>query len=461
MSFDVIERNFEDCSDFQKRIVSKSLSLYYLESIVKVDEIEQFIIQPIQNHLKLNPNVDITVDLLTSTISSLSFKTVNSYSEILKGIIEGNTFISLDKNIEGLLVSTPNWTERGLEEAYGERSLKGPKVGFTEKTKTNINILRSILKTPELIVEKMSYGKYAETDISIVYIKSVVDRTVLRQVKARISNLDVNFILESRIVEDALEGEPKTFVDLSMSTERVDTTTSALLDGKVIVLVDGNPYSIIVPTLFVDFFQASDDFHIKTGRLINRPIRFIGFLASILLPGVYLALEKFHSKEFSKTIQEGLFNKGEVLPTFWEVFILLLLFKVLLDVGTRSPKSTVILVSLIATIVIGETAVTANIIHPSGLIVVGLSTFLSFLITYRGQIGVVFTLRYLFLFACNFFDFSGMIVLATILILYFTQLRSLNVPYLAPLIPFRIDEFQDVFFRGTLKNLNNKQHDLP
>jgi spore germination protein KA len=104
--------------------------------------------------------------------------------------------------------------------------------------------------------------------------------------------LDVNFILESRVVEDAIEGEPKTFVDLSMSTERVDTTTSVLLDGKVIVLVDGNPYSIIVLTLFVDFFQASDDFHIKTGRLINRPIRFIGFLASILLPGVYLALEK-------------------------------------------------------------------------------------------------------------------------------------------------------------------------
>jgi Bacillus/Clostridium GerA spore germination protein len=68
-------------------------------------------------------------------------------------------------------VSTPNWIERGLEEMYGERLLKGPKVGFTEKIKTNINILRSILKTPEFIVEEMSYGKYAETDISIVYLK--------------------------------------------------------------------------------------------------------------------------------------------------------------------------------------------------------------------------------------------------------------------------------------------------
>jgi Bacillus/Clostridium GerA spore germination protein len=103
MSTKVLERNFEDGSDFQKRIVSKDLSLYYLESIVKVDEIEQFMIQPILNLLKHNPKVDINVALLTSTISSLSFKTVNSYSDILKGIVEGNTFIYINQNLGGYL----------------------------------------------------------------------------------------------------------------------------------------------------------------------------------------------------------------------------------------------------------------------------------------------------------------------------------------------------------------------
>ncbi|PFH87809.1 spore germination protein [Bacillus sp. AFS088145] len=48
-----------------------------------------------------------------------------------------------------------------------------------------------------------------------------------------------------------------------------------------------------------------------------------------------------------------------------------------------------------------------------------------------------------------------------LLILYMALLRSVGVPYLAPIIPFRPQEFKDVFYRGDLKKLINSEHKYP
>jgi spore germination protein KA len=241
----------------------------------------------------------------------------------------------------------------------------------------------------------------------------------------------------------------------------VDTTTSSLLEGKVIIFVDGAPYAIIAPTLFFDFFQAADDYHMKAGRFINRFIRYVSFLASIFLPAVYVTVDKYRSETFSKKTQELLFNKEEILPTFWEMAILLILFRILVDIGVRAPRGVIILITLIATTVIGQTSVEAKLIHPVGLVLVGLSVFLSFLIIYRGQTGLVFNLRYTFLLSGYYFGFSGMLVLATLVFIYLSQLKSLGVPYLSPLMPFRPTEFRDVFIRGDLRKLHNRKHIFP
>ncbi|WP_129689951.1 spore germination protein [Gottfriedia acidiceleris] len=96
------------------------------------------------------------------------------------------------------------------------------------KCTTNIYLLRNILRTPSHTIESDSYGKESKTSITIIYLNDTVDQAVLKIVKERIGAINVDYILESRIVEDALEGKPLTFFNLLMSTDRIDRTTSAL-----------------------------------------------------------------------------------------------------------------------------------------------------------------------------------------------------------------------------------------
>jgi spore germination protein KA len=177
----------------------------------------------------------------------------------------------------------------------------------------------------------------------------------------------------------------------------------------------------------------------------------------VYLPAVYIALANFHKDDLPNKISKAIISDDELLPTFWEIAILLFLVRILVDVSFRLPQSAVILVSLIGTIVIGETAVTAKLIHPVSLIVIGITALSSFLGANRGLVEPDSTLRILFITA-NFFGFNGIIIGTTILILYMVSLKSVCVPYLSPIIPFKMQELKDTFYREDLQKLTNSKH---
>lgn len=304
----------------------------------------------------------------------------------------------------------------------------------------------------------MEFGSISKTAVSILFIEGIVDKGILMEVRKRLKSLKIKYLLNSKVVEYVLEGKPRTFFNLARTTGRIDGVASSLYEGRVAIIVDGFPYTIIVPTLFMDLFQAPDEYHEKSGRFTNRMIRMICFILAVYLPAIYITIANFHKKELPNKISEALISKDELLSTFWEMVILLFLLKILLDASFRIPKSAVILLSLIGTIVIGETAVTAKLIHPVSLIIVGITAISSYLLANRGMFAAENTLRPIFLIIANFFGFNGIIIALTIQIIYMVSLKSIGVPYLSPLIPFRIQELKDTIFRGDLQTIINSKH---
>jgi spore germination protein KA len=433
--------------------------LFILMVIIDSEIIQDFVIKPILNS-KERPEINGIINLISEVIESANVKKGTKFQEITDAIVNGKTAILFEGNDIGIIVDTAKWNERSLEEAPGERAPKGPVIGLTEKLKTNINILRSIIKTPELCVENKEVGLISKTQISVIYLNGIVDKVVLEKVQSRLSNLSVKYILQARIIEEVIEGQ-KSIFSLNKTTERPDVLASSLYEGKVGIIVDGTPLAIITPTVFIDAFQTADDYYFKVGRFTNRFIRFFGFLLSVYLPAIYVTLEKFHQDEYSKKVVKSFFSDGELLPAFWEMVILIFLLRIFIDTTFRIPKSSIIIISLVATVVIGETAVTAKIIHSAGLITIGITFLTSFLTIYRDLADVTTTLRFLFLLVANFFGFTGLIVGTTLLILYMTNLKSVGVPYLSPLIPFKYEELKDTFYRGDLKSLLNSKHSYP
>ncbi|MGM0837936.1 MAG: spore germination protein [Bacillota bacterium] len=460
-----IKNTFHDTSDLIVRNIkvgfkgSAEMAIVYLDGIIDLDLIQEHVVKPLLEPFKTVGMKESLIDqIMGRIIESADVKTTAQYKELTDAIVQGSTVLLINEYQKGIIIPSPKWAERSIEATLGERTARGPQIGLTEKMKTNINLIRSSLKTPDFCVDTIELGSISPTSVSILYIEGIVDKGILKEVKKRLNSLTIKYVLSERVLEDVLEGKPRSIFPRIRHSERIDGVVSSLFEGRVAIIVDGYPFAILTPALFVEFLQAPDEYHISLGRLTSRAMRLFSFFIGVYLPGVYIAIANFHKDDLPKKISEAIISKDELLPTFWEIIILIFLIRILVDVSFRLPQTAVILVSLIGTIVIGETAVTAKLIHPVSLIVIGITTLSSFLGANRGLVVVDNILRIIFLFTANFFGFTGLIIATTIQIIYMVSLKSLGVPYLSPLIPFKMQELKDTIYREDLQKLTNSKH---
>lgn len=218
---------------------------------------------------------------------------------------------------------------------------------------------------------------------------------------------------------------------------------------------------IIAPSLFAELFQSPDEYNVSFGRFTIRLMRFFSFLIAIFSTDIYIALDK-HGKDYvPPKIYEALFTKDELLPTIWEVLILNIILALFIDATFRVPKSAIFLISIIGAILLGDVAVSATLIHPVSLIVVGMSCVSVLVLANKGLLGSIRILRIGFILIGYLLGSDGIFIGATVLIFYMISLKSVGVPYLSPFIPFRYMELKDTLYRGDLKKLANSKHSFP
>ncbi|NLP51867.1 spore germination protein [Bacillus sp. RO1] len=440
-----------------------NMALVFMDGMVDTAKIETHIIDSLLEIGDELPRDNSCLEVISQKyIKTASIKIANTLEEMIDAVLDGDTVILLQGYDQGIIAKTAQRKERSLEQVVSERSPKGGLVGLTENLDTNISLLRGLLKTSNFCTDSRNLGSLSKTSVSILYIQDVVDQDVLNEVKRRIDKLKVNYVLEGKLLEEAMENPSKDFLfSMSETTERPDVIISSLYDGKVAVLVDGNPYGIILPGLFVSAFQSPDEYNQKLGRFSIRLVRLVSFIMAIYIPSMYVVVSKYLTDKLPKNVAETLFKGDELLSPFWSMIVLFFLLMVLADAIFRIPPSAIVFVSLLATIAIGETAVSAKIIHPFSLILVAITYLTSLLIVSKQMAAPTNTLRFAFLWIGNLFGIPGMVIGTTILILYMISLRSVGVPYLAPIIPFRIEEFNDTFFRNRLEKINNSEHSYP
>ncbi|WP_176522460.1 MULTISPECIES: spore germination protein [unclassified Bacillus (in: firmicutes)] len=431
--------------------------IIYLDGITNTQNIQDNILTPLLRIIKFE-SIDAIISRHLSIVDVIK---ITTFDEILAGLTKGKSLVLIDGYPEGILADTSDWQMRSINEPDTQRSIKGSLVGFNEQIKVNVNLLRNMVQSHKLSVENLQVGNETKTDVAIIYMDGYVDQTVLDETRKKIKEIDVTYLLEARVIEDALEGK-KTLFPLVFTCERPDVAVSALYEGRVAVLVNGIPYTLIVPTLFLHYFHQPDEYNSKSGRYGNRFLRFFSWFFSIILLGMYITIVRFHHEWVPDHFAKIFFEKSDtLLPAILEIIFVMIIFQLLTEASLRIPKSTVIIVSLIGAIVIGQTAVTAKIIHSITLIIVGINFLSSIAIAAGGLYGSVLTLRITFLFLGFFFGLKGIIIGLVILLIYMASLKSLGVPYLAPFIPFRPKEMKDAFIRGDLRKLINSKHTYP
>jgi spore germination protein KA len=136
-------------------------------------------------------------------------------------------------------ISPDNIDEKLLVEPIAESVVRGPRDGFTETLSVNTTLIRRKIKSPKLKIKSLSVGRYSQTQIALLYIEGLADKTLIDEVDNRLNRIEIDGILESGYIEEFIEDNSFSPFPQILNTERPDVAASSLLEGRVVILVDG------------------------------------------------------------------------------------------------------------------------------------------------------------------------------------------------------------------------------
>ncbi|MDR0405608.1 MAG: spore germination protein [Clostridiales bacterium] len=382
-----------------------------------------------------------------------------SLGELAAACLSGDTALLADGCAAGLIVSTKGWDKRGVTEPLSETVVRGPREGFTESLRTNTALIRRKIKNGNLRVERMSAGRKTQTDICLIYLDGVANPEVVETVKYRIGKLDTDAILESGYIEEYIEDAPfSPFATIGYS-EKPDVIAARILEGRTAIVVDGTPFVLTAPMLFIESFQTAEDYYARPlYAALTRLLRFAAYAVTVFAPAVYIALTSFHQELIPTTLLLTIANahEGTPFPVFIETAIMVFAFEVLREAGIRLPRPIGQTISIVGALIMGEAAVSAGIVSAPMVIVIAVMAVASFLVPFQNESASV--LRILMMTAAAFLGWYGISMGCLAVLVHLATLNSFGVPYFDCFS--RTENVQDSVIRMPLWFMVNRPRDL-
>jgi spore germination protein KA len=377
-------------------------------------------------------------------------KEVHLYKEVTSAILAGNAVLLVNSVSNALVINTKGWRDRDVSESATENVVRGPKEAFTENILTNTALVRRKIKDPRLWVEKKEIGNITQTSVSLMYIHSIANDKIVKEVHERLDRIDIDGILESNYIEEFIQDEVYTPFPTVFNTERPDVVAAALLEGRIAIFIDGTPFVLLIPALFTHFFQAAEDYYQRWDiSTLLRLLRVTAFFISLLGPSVYIAIINFHQEMLPTPLLVSLAaqREGVPFPAVIEALIMEVTLEILREAGLRLPKAIGQTVSIVGALVIGQAAVEAGIISAAMVIVVSITAISNFILPAYNMGIAVRILRFLFMFLAGSFGLYGITAGIFALSLHLCSLRSFGIPYMEPLAPYISSDMKDTLWR--------------
>lgn len=371
-------------------------------------------------------------------------------SEVTQAILNSNIALFIDGFPSALLMDAPGGESRAIDEPDSEPIVRGPKDGFVESLSTNLVLLRRRIRTSRLKIETLSLGTLSHTKVAICYIQGISNEKTVREVKSRLERIQIDGILASGYIEELIGDEPFSLFPLILTTERPDRAAGSLLEGRIAIIVDNTPMTLIVPCTFTTLLQASEDYYITSlFSTFVRLLRFIALNISLMFPALTIAAFSFHQELIPRPLLNTVAGARQELPfpIFLEIFIMEITFELLREAGVRLPKTIGQAVSTVGGLVIGQAAVNAGFVSPLSVIVVAVTAIASFTIPNYPAGTTIRILRFSLIFFASILGAVGIMFGLMIILFHLNNLRSFGVPYLSPIAPVSLRDLKDTIVR--------------
>ncbi|NOU75263.1 spore germination protein [Paenibacillus sp. LMG 31458] len=389
-------------------------------------------------------------------ISSGVVKNLENMEELFDALLSGYSILLLEGCQRVLAIGTKELTARTVEEPNVQSVVRGPREGFTEVLHWNTAMLHRKIKDRNLWMETINIGRVTKTDVVVAYVKNIVSEDVLVEVRHRLSLIDIDAVLESNYIEEQIEDKQNTPFSTIFNTERPDVIAAGLMEGRVAILVDGTPFALLVPTLFTQFFQSSEDYYQPAifSSLI-RLLRFLSFGLALLTPSFYIAVSTFHQEMLPTTLLYNLASQreGVPFPAFIEAIMMEVTFEILREASVRMPRTVGQSISIVGTLVIGQAAVEAGLVSAAMVIVVSITAISNFVLPAFNLGITIRIIRFLLMMLAATFGLFGIFVGIIALVVHLCGISSFGVPYMSPLAPFHLTDQKDTMVRFSFPNM--------
>lgn len=424
-------------------------AIFFTDGMVDSMRINESIIEPVVTLTVPQPETCAALDYLQQQVLQVNeIQKENRMEQLLRALLYGDTILFLDGSEQALILGSKGFEKRSISEPASETYLKGPREGFVEPMLHNLAMLRRKLRTTDLKLEYFTLGENTRTDCCLCYLDNVVDRAALSELRKRISHIVIDGVLDSNYISELVREWRYSPFRTTGSTERPDVAAAKLLEGRIVIFVDGSPTVLTVPHIFLEQFQSGEDYYVDaTFAGINRILRIVGFFFTVSVVPVYLALVAFHQAfmplPLILTIAKA--RQGVPFPIFIEALLLLLAFDLLREAGARTPSSIGQSLSVVGGLVIGQAAVEARLVSVPVLIVVAVSGICS--LTTPKVKAATFTMRIVLTLLGVRFGIYGYLLGMIAFIIFLAEHSSFGVPYLSALPLDRIVPAEDSMIR--------------
>lgn len=459
----VLRSTYKDCFDvvFHTFLIGGKIQavLVYIEGLSNIKEMDANVLSPLSSYSE--EKISNPRELVKNKIHISKIKEVTTYSDCFTNISAGNPVLFMQNEMYGLALGLAFWEKRAIEEPSAESVVRGPREGFVESLVVNTSLLRRKIKSPNLKLKSINIGHYTDTNVVVAYIEGLADQTLIEEVENRLLRIDIDSILESGNIEELIEDNPHSPFPQLINTERPDVAAANLIEGRVVILVDGTPFVLVAPISFFALLQSPEDYYQR--YMISTTIRLLRFLfmvLSLLLPSFYVALLTFHQEMVptSLLISMAASRESVPFPALVEALLMEVTFEALREAGVRLPKQVGAAVSIVGALVIGQAAVQAGLVSAPMVIIVAITGIASFMVPHYTQGIALRMLRFPIIFLAGTLGFLGIMLGLITIIIHLCTLRSFGVPYLTPIAPLKGRELKDALIRVPLWMMNTRPH---
>lgn len=443
--FKYINNTFKDTPDLVKRKIKYSFSsvhIYYIETICSSEQVNNFILKNLTNPNSHRKFKDILAgpNFKEINLNKLEFYLYNGFTVLVyrNKIYAVETKASLDRSVTSPLV---------------EQDLYGAKDALLENYQKNIGLIKRRLKSSHLKTKEYKLGRFTQTSTGVLYIDNITDMSLVKRIDALLNKIDTDSVIDVGELKQFLTMDKGNVFPPTKLTERPDVIVKALLDGKLVIVMDTSPFAIILPAVLADFINPISDKYLYQRNANNLKIlRMICFFLTIFTPAFYIAIITYNQETIPASLLTNFItqNEGIPFPATIETFFMIFICEMLRESDIRFPSNFSSSISILGALILGDAAVSANIVSPIMIIITSL-TFISSMIFSNVELsGAIRIWRFIAMIIASFYGLYGVAIAFIFFIVSLSSYSSFGLPYTFPVVPFSLPYLKETLYESDI-----------